>query len=381
MAYNPTTDFVALWRAVSGGVRKADVPGLDFVVAALGRSGLINIYVSETAPLSNQATTAWFQPTEPTYTAEGNLFLWNANTNSYQTATAWLLLEMLAATEAAASSSVVLKLLLDTLDSTEGDLLVRGASEWEVLPAGPVNYVLSSTGPSSVPVYAPGGGVTDISALLDTLGNAEGDILVRGASLWEVLAAGTNGYVLTSGGPGVVPSYAAVGAAAGVTSIGGASGVITLQSGMAVAANKLSFMTAGTLMTFQQTAAPIGWTKQVTHNDKALRVVSGAAASGGVSPFSTVFAKTGTDNHTLVAGEMPSHSHAVVDPGHTHPISVLGSQVGLASGTDQNVAFTSATGVALTGIAIGSAGGDGAHAHTMDIRVQYVDLIIASKDA
>ena len=34
---------------------------------------------------------------------------------------------------------------------------------------------------------------------------------------------------------------------------------------------------AGTLMLFQQTAAPTGWTKQTTHDNKALRVVSGVA--------------------------------------------------------------------------------------------------------
>ena len=46
---------------------------------------------------------------------------------------------------------------------------------------------------------------------------------------------------------------------------------------------------ATTLMLFQQTAAPVGWTKETTHNDKGLRVVSGAASSGGTDAFSTAF--------------------------------------------------------------------------------------------
>ena len=53
----------------------------------------------------------------------------------------------------------------------------------------------------------------------------------------------------------------------------------------------------GTRMLFQQTAAPTGWTKDTTHNDKALRIVSGTASSGGTLSFSTVFGKTVTDGH------------------------------------------------------------------------------------
>ena len=44
---------------------------------------------------------------------------------------------------------------------------------------------------------------------------------------------------------------------------------------------------SGTLMLFQQTASPTGWTKETTHNDKSLRVVSGTAGSGGSVAFTT----------------------------------------------------------------------------------------------
>jgi hypothetical protein len=47
---------------------------------------------------------------------------------------------------------------------------------------------------------------------------------------------------------------------------------------------------SGTVMLFVQTAAPTGWTKVTTHNDKALRVVSGTVSTGGTSAFSTAFA-------------------------------------------------------------------------------------------
>lgn len=87
MSYNPTTDFLALLRQASGGVAFVDMPGLDFTVAALARAGLINLSIGQTPPLVNQPTTAWFKPALPSWTAEGQLFLWNAATTSYAPAT------------------------------------------------------------------------------------------------------------------------------------------------------------------------------------------------------------------------------------------------------------------------------------------------------
>jgi len=87
MGYTPATDFLALLRNTGGGVRTEQMPGLDWVVAALARAGLINLVVSATAPTTNQATTAWFQPASPSWTGEGILYLWNALTATYQVAT------------------------------------------------------------------------------------------------------------------------------------------------------------------------------------------------------------------------------------------------------------------------------------------------------
>lgn len=87
MSYNPITDFLGLLRITGGGVRSERMPGLDFVVAALARAGLITLYVGQTAPTANQASTAWFVPASPSWTAEGALFLWNAINNDYEPAT------------------------------------------------------------------------------------------------------------------------------------------------------------------------------------------------------------------------------------------------------------------------------------------------------
>ncbi len=63
---------------------------------------------------------------------------------------------------------------------------------------------------------------------------------------------------------------------------------------------------SGTIMLFVQTAAPTGWTKSTTHDNKALRVVSGTVTTGGTVAFTTAFASqtpsgsvsTSTDNTT-----------------------------------------------------------------------------------
>jgi hypothetical protein len=61
---------------------------------------------------------------------------------------------------------------------------------------------------------------------------------------------------------------------------------------------------SGTLMLFQQTNAPLYWTKQVTHNDKALRVVSGAASSGGAVAFSSALSSQAVSNTTITQSTM-----------------------------------------------------------------------------
>jgi hypothetical protein len=139
--------------------------------------------------------------------------------------------------------------------------------------------------------------------------------------------------------------------------------------------SSLGFPT-GTLMLFQQTAAPTGWTKQTTHNDKVLRVVSGTASSGGTTAFSTVFAnQTPTisggsiSSTTLSTAQMPSHSH-----------SMFGGYGVAGLNTD---GFNG-----ITNSSTGSTGGGESHTHSftqptasaITLNVQYVDLIIASKN-
>lgn len=121
----------------------------------------------------------------------------------------------------------------------------------------------------------------------------------------------------------------------------------------------------GTLMLFQQTAAPTGWTKQTTHNNKALRVVSGTAGSGGSVAFTTVFASgLSSGSTTLSTAQIPSHNHSIWTP---------------AGGSDGQPPFGN-IGSNNNGVT-GSTGGGGSHNHTLpSFDVAYVDLIIAIKN-
>lgn len=127
----------------------------------------------------------------------------------------------------------------------------------------------------------------------------------------------------------------------------------------------------GTKMLFQQTSAPPGWTKDTTHNDKALRVVSGTAGSGGSMAFSAAFASARTltgsvGNTTLALSQIPSHAHSVI--------------VGGGFGEGSSFQTDATTNVGSTG----AQGGGGSHNHSLTINnlqmdVQYVDTIIATK--
>lgn len=96
---------------------------------------------------------------------------------------------------------------------------------------------------------------------------------------------------------------------------------ISFSDGTTMASRRDIFPT-GTDWVFFQSAAPTGWTKQTTHNNKALRLVSGTGGgSGGTQPFTTVcsptFAYAGTLNTTTASGnralsspQIPAHPHS-----------------------------------------------------------------------
>lgn len=135
----------------------------------------------------------------------------------------------------------------------------------------------------------------------------------------------------------------------------------------------------GTVMLFFQAAAPTGWTQVATQNNKALRVVSGTGAgTGGSVAFTTAFASqavTGSNSATTLSkAQIPQHVHTYTK------FTVGGTGTGSGGSAPQLTSPTDTTG---DGSADGLSGGSHNHTFTgtaINLAVQYVDIIMASKD-
>jgi microcystin-dependent protein len=142
----------------------------------------------------------------------------------------------------------------------------------------------------------------------------------------------------------------------------------------------------GTTLLFWQAAAPIGWTRIVTQNDKLLRVVSangGPLGGGGSNAFSIVNAQTVVGSTTLSTAQIPAHNHSVNDPGHVHQelLPIVGGGSSFASGNLTNTFGGGPnTAAAVTGITIQNNGGGGSHNHAITMSIQFIDVILASKN-
>jgi microcystin-dependent protein len=140
-------------------------------------------------------------------------------------------------------------------------------------------------------------------------------------------------------------------------------------------------------MLFAQTNAPTGWTKVTTHDNKALRVVSGAASSGGTRGFTAAFNTTFTsDGTTLTESQIPAHRHGMFDDYDNTQAYELGDYPaysaawGSNSGGDTEYSINSNLSLNANFGVSGETGGGQAHTHTMNFDVAYVDVIIATKN-
>lgn len=262
----------------------------------------------------------------------------------------------------------------------------------------------------TLPIANGGTGQTTQTAAFDALSPAttKGDLIVHNGTNDIRLPVGTNDFVLTADS--------------------------TQASGVKWAASTGgSGFPAGTAMLFAQTSAPTGWTKSTTHDNKALRVVSGTASSGGTVAFTTAFASqavAGTVGNTTATNQSTTATNIATTatnqattatnqaytltttdiPGHTHtfPVYYIDTTL-LGSRACGNGLDTGSSGTVTTS----STGGGGSHNHTqnshnhtqdshnhtqnahshtqdahnhtftgtaINLAVQYVDVIIATKD-
>ena len=137
-----------------------------------------------------------------------------------------------------------------------------------------------------------------------------------------------------------------------------------------VTATGVAGFPSGTRMSFQQTAAPTGWTKDTTAaiNDSILRFVTGAASSGGSLAFSTWAAQTTDGATTLSTAQIPSHTH--VRGAFYTGNNVNWSYTNIHHGSDNSGADGSWE--------TGAAGGGGSHTHSLSQALKYYDFIIAT---
>jgi hypothetical protein len=192
-----------------------------------------------------------------------------------------------------------------------------------------------------------------------------------GGAEQSVASVGTSGQILTSNGAGALPSFQ------------------TLSIPVA--------FPAGTRMSFQQTAAPTGWTKDTTAalDNTAMRIVTGSVVNGGTVDFTTAFTSqtpTGSVSITSVTGTAGATTLTTPQiPSHTHSVIATGP-VGGTPGQSWNVFVGSqANGGTFS---VNAEGGNGSHDHpfsfssgsgsftgnAINLAVKYYDFIIASKD-
>ncbi len=185
-------------------------------------------------------------------------------------------------------------------------------------------------------------------------------------------------------------------------------GNLVVNGTLTVGSNLADAFPSGTKLLFNQTTAPTGWTKDTTHDNKALRVVSGTAGSGGSVAFTTAFSSSSVGATTLTEAQLPSHNHSfsgttvsagghthtITDPGHNHLYGAnynagLGvSGPSISGGSSYNTS-TKVTGISINAVGghdhtfsgtTGAVGSSATHTHSLSLAVQYVDVIIATKD-
>lgn len=162
----------------------------------------------------------------------------------------------------------------------------------------------------------------------------------------------------------------------------------------------------GTRMSFQQTAAPTGWTKDTTAalNNSAMRIVTGSVVNGGSVDFTTAFASqtpTGSVSITAVSGTAGATTLTTPQiPAHQHNMKLGTSPASFFTGSP-NPGRTLSGGSniydspsASYSSFLDNTGGSGSHDHpfsfssgsgtftgsAINLAVKYYDFIIASID-
>lgn len=193
MGYTPTSDFLALFRTLSDGkVRSASMPGLDFVMAALSRAGLVTLWTNvATAPEFNQETTVWLKPSSTSYAGEGSVWLWNASTQTFEPATPDLWAAMFDAFRT--TNNTIAPIESRALTPQESGSLFTNAN------APIINFTLPpiETAGNAVYEFLQTAEFGVIGVLVDSHGNPDADVMRYGITLTRIGAvSGSTGSYL-----------------------------------------------------------------------------------------------------------------------------------------------------------------------------------------
>ena len=144
------------------------------------------------------------------------------------------------------------------------------------------------------------------------------------------------------------------------------------------------YFPAGIQMLFQQSAAPSGWKKLVDYNDCALRLTGeGTGSRTDCMAFSACFASgrgltttqisMGVNTSTLSVGQLASHSHDVRIGSPSWSLSNTNNTLCSGAGTDNAIGWRGSN------EAHGHGCWNTAHGHSVDLHVNFVDVILCEK--
>ena len=267
----------------------------------------------------------------------------------------------------------------DVLDSSNGGAKV----DWPTsgtrdifLDVPAAERVLGSDVQNGGFIYAAAGGTADVITL--TLSPPVTAYVAGQMFQFKASAANTAAPTLNVNGVGAVALHKR-GQALGAGEIQADDVVTVVYDGtvfQVTSVGRDSFAT-GTRMIFAQAAAPLGWTKETTFNQHALRETSGA---GGVAAGSVDFT-TAFSSSRSVGGSSGSASPGVASHSHQQRYYTTGGAGRVKIETSNEPSASVATANFPT---TSSAGGGSSHTHgsayTVNVGVRYLDVITAVKN-
>lgn len=144
-------------------------------------------------------------------------------------------------------------------------------------------------------------------------------------------------------------------------------GNLTVTGSITMSGRAVDAFPSGTKTLFFNSAAPTGWTKDTTHDNKALRIVSGTPGSGGSVNFTTAFTSrsvAGSISSTTSTGTVGSTTLTTNQiPSHNHDFGTLAGSAASNGAHTHSVSGTAASDGAHTHSVSGSTSTDGAHQH------------------